>query len=113
MPHHAHIQWHAHSVSFCFLNGHDPCTPYFFPFTYAQSHGLAWIYAQCHSLTQIFPNLCCSQQPWKLDTYDSWKNFYDLTSWMMSPVLSWDYEELPWDWQERIMFAPEMQVMVT
>ena len=75
-----------------------PHAPYFFPFSCAQHH----------SLTQIFPNAVhCSQQLWKLDAYDSLKNFYDLTSWMMSPVLSWGYEELPWDWQERIVFGPE------
>ena len=31
------------------------------------------------------------------DACDFWKNFYDLTFWMTSLVLSWDYEELLWD----------------
>ena len=47
-----------------------------------------------------------SQQPWKLDACDSWKNFYDLTFWMTSLVLSWDYEELLWDQEERINACP-------
>ena len=35
-----------------------------------------------------------SSRNWMLMTLG--RTFYDFTSWMMGPVLSWDYEELPW-----------------
>ena len=111
---HAHIHWCVHGVSSCSWNGRNPHSPCFFPFTYAQPHTLTRVvYAWPHVLVWIFLNLHGSQQPWTQDACGSWKNFYDLASWMRSPVPPWDYEESLWDLGERIRLAPEKQVMVT